>query len=220
MSDPGTRPAKPYGRDETKAELLAAARKLFGERGYDAVSVRDISKAANVNHALLHRHFGTKEVLLHELMRAEAARFKQVVDGVRDPVEALQRLSAANAADLTFVRILAYSLLSGIGTDDLLASDGALKQIVDALIPLTGRVANSGVAADDVREVTAAVTALTLGWLLFEPFVTAATGIDEAHLPQARARVRALVEELVQLPPGGSAVSPAVGVRDRARKSA
>lgn len=44
-----------------KAAILAASLELFAGRGYDAVSVRDIAKAAGVSEAALYKHFAGKE---------------------------------------------------------------------------------------------------------------------------------------------------------------
>nr|WP_198663293.1 TetR family transcriptional regulator [Jiangella endophytica] len=51
------------GAPDTKGEILAAARDVFGERGYDGASVRAIAAAAGVDPALVHHYFGTKEKL-------------------------------------------------------------------------------------------------------------------------------------------------------------
>ena len=47
----------PAARDR----ILAAAREEFAERGYEKTSVRGIAKAADVDPALVHHYFGTKE---------------------------------------------------------------------------------------------------------------------------------------------------------------
>lgn len=52
----------------TKAALLAAARKLFVDRGFDRATVRDIAALAGANQALLFRYFGSKEALFREAM--------------------------------------------------------------------------------------------------------------------------------------------------------
>lgn len=51
------------GAPDTRGEILAAARDVFGERGYDGASVRAIAAAAGVDPALVHHYFGTKEKL-------------------------------------------------------------------------------------------------------------------------------------------------------------
>lgn len=43
--------------------ILRAAEELFGARGYEATTTRDIAGAADVTEAAIYRHFGTKEAL-------------------------------------------------------------------------------------------------------------------------------------------------------------
>lgn len=54
----GTRAGAAAG---TRERILAAARAEFSARGYDRTSVRSIGKAAEVDAALVHHYFGTKE---------------------------------------------------------------------------------------------------------------------------------------------------------------
>ncbi|HEX7603669.1 MAG TPA: TetR family transcriptional regulator [Polyangiaceae bacterium] len=54
--------------EETKARILDASDQLFGELGFDATSTRDIAERSGVNKALIHYHFGTKDVLLDVLL--------------------------------------------------------------------------------------------------------------------------------------------------------
>ena len=55
----------------TRREILAAARELFAAHGVDGVSVRQIAAAAGVNHALVHRYFGTKSDMVAAILLAE-----------------------------------------------------------------------------------------------------------------------------------------------------
>lgn len=63
--------------DERRVQLLAAARRLFCERSYTAVSAQEIARAAGVARGLLHHYFGTKRNLYLEVVR----------DMVRRPVD-------------------------------------------------------------------------------------------------------------------------------------
>ena len=49
---------------DTSERLLDAAVALFAERGFAGASVRDLTKAAGVNQAAIHYHFGSKEAVL------------------------------------------------------------------------------------------------------------------------------------------------------------
>ena len=48
----------------TKGRILDAAEKLFGQNGFDATSLRDITTEAQVNLAAVNYHFQTKESLI------------------------------------------------------------------------------------------------------------------------------------------------------------
>jgi AcrR family transcriptional regulator len=57
----------------TKAQVLAAAERLFALNGFQNVSVRDITAAAGVNLASVNYHFGSKDALLFEIFRRRTA---------------------------------------------------------------------------------------------------------------------------------------------------
>lgn len=57
MASAGRRP----GPTATRDDILAAARRLFGEKGYDATTVRAIAAEAGVSPAMIRHFFGTKE---------------------------------------------------------------------------------------------------------------------------------------------------------------
>src|SRR5690606_27657654 len=56
----------------TKEKILDAAESLFVQRGYYGTSLRDISKAAGVQLALAHYHFGSKEDLFRAVIDRRA----------------------------------------------------------------------------------------------------------------------------------------------------
>lgn len=68
----------------TKEKLLTAARDLFWTRGYSNVSVRDITRAAGVDVALVSRYFGSKEGLFDATL-AEIPRWS-VLDATPEDV--------------------------------------------------------------------------------------------------------------------------------------
>lgn len=56
------------GKDETKERILLAAQKLFAERGFESVSLRNITTEALANVAAVNYHFGSKEALIDEVI--------------------------------------------------------------------------------------------------------------------------------------------------------
>jgi len=92
-------PSKAEQADATRTALVAAARRLFTERGYAASSTNEIVEQAGVTRGALYHHFSTKD----ELFRAV---FEQLEDEVTkhvaqealrgaDPLEQLRRGSRA-----------------------------------------------------------------------------------------------------------------------------
>src|ERR1700690_2447508 len=53
--------------DQTRTSLLDAAERLYADRGFADVTLRDIVAAANVNLAAVNYHFGSKDELIAEL---------------------------------------------------------------------------------------------------------------------------------------------------------
>jgi TetR/AcrR family transcriptional regulator len=67
------RPARPDGRERrdpegTRRALVAAATRLFAERGFDAVPIGAVAAEAGVNKALISYHFGGKRGLYREIL--------------------------------------------------------------------------------------------------------------------------------------------------------
>lgn len=75
------------GEDDTRAALLAAARALFAERGYDGASVRAITSRAGANLGAITYHFGSKERLYHDVVAG-------LMHPIRDRIVAASRLDA------------------------------------------------------------------------------------------------------------------------------
>lgn len=66
--------------EETRARLIDSALKLFGERGFDGASTRDIASEAGVNAPALQYYFGNKEGLYK-------ACVKHIIDRVWEQLE-------------------------------------------------------------------------------------------------------------------------------------
>ena len=56
--------------DITRERILKAAERLFADRGYEETSIRAIVTKARVNQAAINYHFGGKEALYREVLRA------------------------------------------------------------------------------------------------------------------------------------------------------
>jgi len=64
---PGMTKVRVMPSDQTRTAILAAAERLYAERGFGDVTLRDIVAEANVNLAAVNYHFGSKDELIAEL---------------------------------------------------------------------------------------------------------------------------------------------------------
>lgn len=55
-------------KTDKREHILAVAEELFGEKGFDGTSVRDIAASADVNLAMISYYFGSKEKMLESLI--------------------------------------------------------------------------------------------------------------------------------------------------------
>ena len=88
------RPSRPSLRAEqvaqTRAALVAAGRRLFGENGFRATSVEDLAREARVTTGALYHHFPTKTALFEavfmqahtDLMTASTKAAQGASDGI------------------------------------------------------------------------------------------------------------------------------------------
>lgn len=169
---------RPVGRAEVMEAVREAATDLFAERGPDAVTVREVADRAGVNHALIHRHFGTKEELLRvvlagaiERMAAVAQHTSNTGDDIREIVSAMRREEPA-------IRLLGWALLAGYPIEQVWPEYPAFKKVQTVLTDEQQRSGGRG-DREDPRVVVATGTALLFGWILFRPFLERAAGLSD-----------------------------------------
>jgi AcrR family transcriptional regulator len=75
------------GNQDTRTSILDAARRSFAEKGYDKASIRAIAAAAEVDPALVHHYFGTKEKLFLASMDAPITPGELIPEALNGPRE-------------------------------------------------------------------------------------------------------------------------------------
>jgi AcrR family transcriptional regulator len=159
-----------------------AAVELLAERGPRDVTVRDVAARAGVNHALIHRHYGTKDALIRAVVTEQSRRLAA-------EAAALPRADAGALLDLLRGHGAYWRLLARVVLDDPdLLADGQLPAAATTLALAAG-----GEPADQPTRAAAAAAASTaLGWLVFGPHL--ATVLEVAD----RAAFDALVGDTVR----------------------
>lgn len=187
---------KPRGRDSVRAALIATGARLFAERGRAGISVREVAREAGVNHGLVHRHFGSKEGLLHQVMSSLADE----VAGAIGPMGSNETLSqllvnifGATSQRLHW-RILARALLDGEDPNELQQEFPVVERMLEAARRGTGTRLSA-------EALVTLLLAGGLGVLLFESYLKAATGQDDEQWKATR-------RELTELALGSSSPKP------------
>jgi AcrR family transcriptional regulator len=63
VTEPNRRPTRAQQRRQTEARILAAARQLFADVGYERTTIRAVAGAAGVDGGLVMHYFGSKDEL-------------------------------------------------------------------------------------------------------------------------------------------------------------
>jgi AcrR family transcriptional regulator len=94
----GTRERRDREKSELRGKILDAARELFVEQGYDAVTMRKVAERIEYSATAIYLHFADKEALLREIVGADfaalAAQFHRLAR-IDDPIERLVRVGRA-----------------------------------------------------------------------------------------------------------------------------
>ena len=71
-------------RDSKKDAILEAGIKLFSEKGFAAVGVRDIAKEANVNISMISYYYGGKSGVLKEILSSFFSEYSELIRKIVD----------------------------------------------------------------------------------------------------------------------------------------
>ncbi|WP_328453325.1 MULTISPECIES: TetR/AcrR family transcriptional regulator [unclassified Amycolatopsis] len=134
MTEPSARPSRAQQRRQSEERILAAARRIFAELGYDRTTIRAVAAAAGVDGGLVMHYFGSKDLLF---ARASEIPADELPGGTADEVaEALltslgRRLSDEPTASLAVLR----SMLTNADAADRYRAAGEpqLNQLTEAI---------------------------------------------------------------------------------------
>ncbi|MBL0866900.1 TetR/AcrR family transcriptional regulator [Pectobacterium carotovorum] len=186
--------------EETRATLLATARKVFSERGYADTSMDDLTAQASLTRGALYHHFGDKKGLLAavvEQIDAEMDERLQVIsDTAEDAWEGFRRRCCAYlemAREPEIQRIVlrdARAVLGGASPDSQRHCVESMQRLIDNLI-------RQGVVADVDPQ---ALASLIYGSLAEAAFWIAEGEEGNARLAQGVAALELLLRGLLVKP--------------------
>ena len=184
--------------------MLAAAQHLFAERGFHAVSVRDIAAAAGVSHALVHRYLGGKEAILAAAMRSNTQPVLDIAAAAASAGEAVPAIFR----ELRTSQREYLKLLARVGLDRV--SFGAVGPEFPAYVRLIEMLkadaAQRGRELPDPRVLAASLTALVIGWAVTEDWLIRASDLDDVDAEVIEASLGMILRRMVDSgsPPGTS----------------
>jgi len=80
--------------NDKKIQILEVAEKLFSDKGFEGTSIRDISKHAKINIAMVSYYFGSKERLLEALILYKTSDLKlQLENLLHENLEPLEKVN-------------------------------------------------------------------------------------------------------------------------------
>ena len=145
--------------DERRAQLLERATVLFGEHGYEALSMAQIAREAKISKALLYHYFPSKHKLFEATLMSGAEELRERTEPDSSLAPA-QQVSQTLDAFLTWVeeRPKAYA--------KMLESAGAreVRETIGEVRAETARRILAGLEDDGERPATRAAV---FGWLAF-----------------------------------------------------
>jgi AcrR family transcriptional regulator len=190
--------------------LLAAARRLFLERGYSGVPVRELAGAAGVNPAMVKYYFRDKQGLY-------AAMLAEVIGPLAARIDAMLAAPAADSPDLPgflaeYMRtVAAHPWLPAMILRDVLAPHGHFRDrfvqdFAGRVAPKAAELARRGAAAGrmraglDPRLTVISMLSLGLWPFLAMPVLERALGFEPG-----REGIERLIDHTVRLFAAGTA---------------
>ncbi len=186
----------PYGREAVKKAILDAAEKLLLKKSPNKLTVREIAEAANIKHPLIHRHFGTKDeviVAVHarniKKIERKIVKVENLEGNVGTFFEAVKKNKFRQIA-------LSRAMLDGVNPRAIQTQFPVMQRLLELL---KKRSDEQNFESEFTPEMmTAIIAAAALGWFLYEPFLLAATGLEDRDQDELQQTVVEILEEIIR----------------------
>ncbi|MBK7706974.1 MAG: TetR/AcrR family transcriptional regulator [Acidobacteria bacterium] len=186
----------PKGRDAVRKSILDATEKLLLKRGPSEISIREIAHAAKVKHPLIYRHFGSKNALIMAVHSRELGNVAEIVSKIEKLEGNILPMFETFEKDRWRQVALARAMIDGVDPRLLQNMFPVMQHLVELL---KKRLSESDRETRHEPEVLAfAMGGMAMGWVLFQPFLMAATGLDGKSPEEMKELAVEMLEEFVQ----------------------
>lgn len=148
---------KPLSKEERRAEILAAARKVFAKRGYHQATVDDIVAEAGVARGTFYLYFDDKRGVLGELIERFSARINVAIMRIvtDDPTRSVDEQVLENIRGILVIALKERAMTKILFTDAVGVDpdfDRKLRVLYDELVQLLTESLADGQARGIVRD--------------------------------------------------------------------
>ena len=170
---------RPDGGPDTREAILAAARDLFAANGFDRTTIRAVATRAEVDPALVHHYFGTKDQLLAASLELPMDPVALLGDLGGDPERAgeelVRRVLGLWESDPETRRRLVALLRTGISHDHAAA-------LLRDLFGRTILAVLQGFVVADRPDLRAALAGTQLGGLILGRYLVGVPAVADASV--------------------------------------
>lgn len=189
---------------EARAHILAAAQRVFADKGPDAAGLKDVAREAGVSHGLVTHYFGTFDALVEATLEATA---HDVEERILAKIVTLEEVGVDTLLDLFFDgiarpehgRLVAWAFLSGRAdsADFFARRVQGPRRVADAIAAQLGaRHPGKHVDRAEIDRMVMMVMALGFGFSFGGGLLWDALG--HTATPEAEAAFRRWLGELVR----------------------
>jgi len=167
---------------QTRDEILRAARRLFAERGYAGTTVRDVAEAAGVSAQTVYDSVGSKQALvarLNDLIDSEAGipAIAETAAGSSDPIEVVATNARITRSILENCGDVVHAVVTGAAAEpelEAVLAEGQRRHVQGATM-VVERLEGLGALNDEVGrrgaiDTLAAVSDIRLAFVLRESY--------------------------------------------------
>ena len=145
--------------NDKQIQMLQVAEKLFAEKGFDGTSIREISKQANINVAMVSYYFGSKEKLLEAIMLYRTNDLKVQLEHLFEqkltPIEKMEKYISLYIQKINsnkeIYKILNFEISSNKRTMDLQSFIAVKKGNLATLTKIIEEGQNQNIFKKDIR---------------------------------------------------------------------
>ena len=187
----------PHGREEIRNAIMDATQKLLSKKNPSEITVREIAKEANVKHPLIHRYFGTKNDLIMAVHARGIERISSHIPDIENIEGNIGLFYKAVYRNKWRQLALARAMLDGVDP-----------RLLQNQYPLMERITELIAKRNDARDpeknskyppefASAALAALAMGWMVYEPFLLASTGLDDMPPAELNELITSFLNDII-----------------------